>query len=554
MFLSICATSIFIWVPFIFKDFLDKIINKSNFDIQNIILGLLLVLIYLFCQIISQYLLKIVGIDIVSSIRTKVISKLLKLEKQFFDNHSSGDLGSLLTNDTSLISNLITTNIPELITAVFSITLVLISLFLLSNVLSIVLLVLIPLILLIFIPLGNILSKLSFQNQTYLGKLNQFANFITINSDFIKDNTTQKHEKEKGQFLITYLKTTSRKQAKYISIITPILSFLLMLTILIVLTVGIYLISIKNLTIGSLVAYLLLTLEVLNPVTSLGSNLTALKILKGATSRLNSLFEDKQIEYLENTASTPFIEFDNLVLQNVTFSYPFSNQFSVVQNISFSINCGESVAIVGPSGSGKSTLMNLITCKYKNYLGNIYLNNKNIQDYGLQELRSSISYVSQNNVLFTGTLKENILYGIDRDISDSEIISVSKLANFDDVIAKLSNGLLFKINAGESNLSEGEKQRLAITRALLKNSSLLLLDEVTSALDAESEQKVIDTLHKASKQKGILLIAHRLSTVKKVNKIIFLENGNITGIGSHSELFSSHPRYKKYVLTQLTNQ
>lgn len=491
-----------------------------------------------------------VGVNIVSSIRGKVINKLLKFEKQFFDNHSAGELGSLLTNDTSLIANLITSSIPELITSVLSVMLVLVSLFILSSTLSITLLILLPLTLLIFIPLGNVLAKLSLQNQIYLGELNQFSNFITINSDFIKDNTTQNHEETRGKQLIQALRDIGAKQVKYMSIITPVLSFFLMLIILIVLTLGVYLISLEKLTVGSLVAYILLTLEILNPVTSTVSNLTALKVLKSAVSRIDTVLEDNQVEDIDTYSDLPTLHFNRLELRNVSFGYPDNEGVLTLKNINFSVNCGEIVAIVGPSGSGKSTLMDLITRKYKTDYGDILLNDKVIQDYGLQEVRANISYVSQHNTLLKGTVKDNLLYGITKFVPEDEILFVSKLTNFDSVINKLDNGLQFEINAGESNLSEGEIQRLSITHALLENTSLLLLDEVKSALDAENEQKIIDTLTQLSPQKCILLTAHRLSTVKKANKIIFLENGLVTGVGTHEELFTTHSQYRKYVLTQ----
>ncbi|WP_216847196.1 ABC transporter ATP-binding protein [Lactococcus raffinolactis] len=415
--------------------------------------------------------------------------------------------------------------------------------------LSITLLFLLPLTLFIFIPLGNILAKLSFKNQSNLGKLNQFSNFITINSDFIKDNISQNFELKKGKKIVKELKEISIKEAKYMSFITPILSIILMITILVILAFGFYLTSIKKLSIGSLVAYILLTIEIINPVTSLGSNIASLKILKGSTLRIENLFKTMQIEKLK-TKIKP-IDFKMIEFNNVSFSYPSCRQKMVLKNISLQINSGETIAIVGPNGSGKSSILRLLSGKYKEYSGEILLNKKNISEYDVQDIRANTSFVSQTNILFSGTIRNNLLYGINKEIPDFEILNICKLTGLDKAISRFQNGLDFEINAGESNLSEGEKQKISITRALLKNSSLFLLDEVTSALDAESEQNIIKVLKKYSELKCTIMIAHRLSTIEKVDKIFFLENGMITGIGNHTDLFDNHDRYKQYVLYQL---
>ena len=317
---------------------------------------------------------------------------------------------------------MIITNIPELITSIFSIFLISVSLFILSIELSITLLFLLPLTLFIFIPLGNILAKLSFKNQSNLGKLNQFSNFITINSDFIKDNISQNFELKKGKKIVKELKEISIKEAKYMSFITPILSIILMITILVILAFGFYLTSIKKLSIGSLVAYILLTIEIINPVTSLGSNIASLKILKGSTLRIENLFKTMQIEKLK-TKIKP-IDFKMIEFNNVSFSYPSCRQKMVLKNISLQINSGETIAIVGPNGSGKSSILRLLSGKYKEYSGEILLNKKNISEYDVQDIRANTSFVSQTNILFSGTIRNNLLYGINKEIPDFEILNI----------------------------------------------------------------------------------------------------------------------------------
>ena len=221
----------------------------------------------------------------------------------------------------------------------------------------------------------------------------------------------------------------------------------------------------------------------------------------------------------------------------------------MLKQVSFKINKGEIIALTGPSGSGKSTIMYLIEQFYSNYSGTIEINGNNIKEYSLQSIRDQIAYIPQQNYIIPESIRNNILYPSENS-SDADIFKLSAKTNLSPVLRDFTHGLDTYIGPGGITLSEGQKQRIAITRELLKNKSLFLLDEITSALDSESEHIIQENLSDIVSDKITFIIAHRLSTIKNANKIIFLENGIITGFDSHDNLVKKHKKYAEFVKFQ----
>ncbi|TQB37727.1 ABC transporter ATP-binding protein [Enterococcus faecalis] len=314
---------------------------------------------------------------------------------------------------------------------------------------------------------------------------------------------------------------------------------------------GFYLISLKQLTTGALVAYLTLFFQIVTPIASIGESFTEFKGLIGTTERLKLLLKSNNIESLYDGRMIPNNSIQKVEFKNVNFTYPVEDNIKEksfsLKDISFKAKIGENIAFVGPSGAGKTTIFDLLECFYSIDSGDIYMNDYHYDYYNVYSIRKNISYVSQSYPLINGTILENLLYGLEENISEQEISLAAKKTNFDLVIDRMPQGFNTYIGEEGQLLSGGEKQRLALTRAFLNPTSLVLLDEVTSALDAENEYIIQESIVSLKKERIIFTIAHRLSTIQNSDKIIFLQEGKITGIGTHDELLENHKLYKKFI-------
>ena len=532
-------------VPFIFKEAVDEILKAHNFSKSTLISLLIIIIIQLVVLIISDYLLQYVGIQLVFYIRKKIVYHLNQLNKQFFDVHDSGELTSILTNDSSSMHTLITSTLPKFITSFLSIILLIFSLLVLSYKLTIVIVISLPIILISYGPFGKKLGVLSHSLQEQIGKLNSYGFYIIQNNSFIKSHSSQNFELKKGMNMLNILKDISLKRAKITAAIAPILNIISLLVILSVISYGFFLTSTHEISIGTLAAYVTLFFQIMGPIESFGSSLAEFEGLKGTSTRIQNLLNNQQIENINNGIALSKIY--SLEFKNVSFSYNKVNE--VLKQVSFKINKGEIIALTGPSGSGKSTIMYLIEQFYSDYSGTIEINGNNIKEYSLQSIRDQIAYIPQQNYIIPESIRNNILYPSENS-SDADIFKLSAKTNLSPVLRDFTHGLDTYIGPGGITLSEGQKQRIAITRELLKNKSLFLLDEITSALDSESEHIIQENLSDIVSDKITFIIAHRLSTIKNANKIIFLENGIITGFDSHDNLVKKHKKYAEFVKFQ----
>lgn len=532
-------------VPFIFKDNIDKILSAHNISKSTIISILLIIILQLVVMVFSDYLLQYTGIQVIFNIRKKVIHQLTKLNKSFFDTHDTGELASILTNDSSSVYTLVTSTFPKFITSSINILLLILSLLLLSYKLTIVLMVSLPIILFSYGPFGKRLGILSCSLQEQIGKLNSYGFSIIDNNSFIKSHSAQKFEISKGLHILNKLRKISLRKAKITAIIAPVLNLLSLIIILSVISYGFLLASNGEISIGTLVAYVTLFFQIIEPIESFGNSLAEFEGLKGTTSRIQQLLDVQETENIDDGKKLSAIL--SLEFKNVFFDY--KHEHNILKGISFKINKGEKIALIGPSGAGKSTITYLIEQFYKNYTGLIKINDRDIQDYSLNELRNQIGYISQQNYILPDNIRNNLNYP-NENISDNDILRIANQTNFLPLLKTLDKGLDTFLGSNGVIFSEGQKQRLAITRELLKDKSLFLLDEITSALDSESEHIIQETLENMLPDKITLIIAHRLSTIKNVDKIIFLEGGTITGFGSHKELLKSHKRYADFVKFQ----
>ena len=337
-------------------------------------------------------------------------------------------------------------------------------------------------------------------------------------------------------------------QAKISAIVQPISGVVMLLTIAIILGFGALEIGTGAITPGTLIAMIFYVIQLSMPLINLSTLVTDYKRAVGASQRIHEIMQEP-IEPTEalSESKDEIVEDGELSFENVDFKYDF---MKILNDVTLYIPQGKVSAFVGPSGSGKSTIFNLIERMYDIESGDIKYNHRSIYDIPLSKWRNKIGYVMQSNSMMSGSIRDNILYGINRKVTDDELIEYAKLANCHEFIMQFDEGYDTMVGERGLKLSGGQRQRIDIARSFVKNPDILLLDEATANLDSESEVKIQEALETLMEGRTTVVIAHRLSTIKKAGQIIFIDKGQVTGKGTHGELMASHEKYKNFVTSQ----
>lgn len=497
------------------------------------------------------YLLSKIGEKVIYLIRSLLWKHIIKLKMSFFDKNDSGKLMSRLTDDTKIINEFISQKLPNLLPSLVTIFGSIVMLFVMDWQMTLLTFITMPVFMIIMIPLGKMMQKISINTQTEIADFTGLLGRVLTEIRLVKTSNTESQELDNAHHNLNNIYILGLKQAKIFAILQPISSVIMLLTIAIILGFGAIRIDTGAITAGTLITMIFYVIQLSMPLMNLSSVVTDYKKAVGASYRIYEIMKEP-IELSESFEETPVQHISNgdLCFENVEFSYDTKK---ILKNISFSIPQDSVTAFVGPSGSGKSTIFNLIERMYDVTNGKITYNKKNIYDLSLINWRNKIGYVMQSNAIMSGTIRSNILYGVKRDVSKEELINYSKLANCHEFIMQLENGYDTLVGERGVNLSGGQQQRINIARNFIKKPDILLLDEATSSLDSESEKRVQQSLESLMKGRTTVIIAHRLSTIRKANKIIFLDQGKVTGEGTHDELMKNHKKYNTFVTTQNIN-
>jgi len=542
------------FIPNLLKNFIDTFSNSNSLNESILIALLTLFTLQTLTGLLASYLLSLIGLKIVANLRGITWTKIVKLPTSFFDENESGDIASRLVNDTTVIYNLVSTYFSQFINAILMIFFCGFWLFYYDWQLSLIIVIAIPLFLLFFIPLGRKLSGISKNIQGLTGTLNIGAIEMISENRLVKSFTAENLQIKKGLRNIDDLKDMGIKQAKWIATINPILNLIMMSIIISIVGYGGIKLANGELSPGTFIAFLTLIFYIMGPLANFGVFFSQLQKTKGATERISQLiYEDE--ESIDEGRILNVTE-EDIEIRNVSFQYTNQNkQQFTLQNINLTIRGGQTYAFVGPSGSGKTTLISLLERFYRPTIGEIYIGGQNIEDFSLNSWRSQIGYVSQEHSLINGTIRDNILFGLEGEPpNDKEIVDICEMAYAWEFIKDLPDGLDTKVGERGLMLSGGQRQRIAIARMFFKNPKIILLDEATANLDSKSEQKVQLAMRNITKGRTAIVIAHRLSTIINAENIIFLENGRITGQGNHEELQKNHQLYHQFCELQLQAQ
>lgn len=475
-----------------------------------------------------------------------VWEKFLKLPVSYFDKTKSGESVSRVVNDTSIIQNLITSHFPQLISGILSVAGSVIILFFLDWKLTLIMFVSLPISIAVIMPLGSRMQKISkkLQDETavFTGSIQETLSEIRLMKSF----NAESYEQQKGSRGINQLYKYGMKEAVINALLSPIMYTIMMFVIILVIGYGGLRVADGTMTIGTLVAFLLYLFQIIMPMTMFAMFFTEYNKALGATGRIIGIL-DMEDEKSGNMDSAE-LSYKTLRFNDVSFGY---DDTPVLENISFDANNNQKIAFVGPSGSGKSTIFSLIERYYSVWNGEITVDNINIEDIPLTDYRSGIGYVAQESAIVSGTIRENITYGLKTgQYNEEDIERAVKQSYTSEFINELPAGLETEVGERGVKLSGGQRQRIGIARAFLRNPKILMLDEATASLDSQSEKYVGEALNELMAGRTVLVIAHRLSTIVNSDKIYFIDSGRLTGEGTHEELMASHEMYKAFTEQQ----
>ncbi|MGC9630815.1 ABC transporter ATP-binding protein [Staphylococcus epidermidis] len=529
--------------------FTQNIVDNFSEVIKNKYYIIVFVFIFLLSSILnglSIYLLTKLGENIIYSLTNKVWNHILRLKTSFFDKNSNGELLSRIIDDTKSINSFITEIIPSFFPSIIVLFGSIFFLFMLDWETALIALISIPMYVILIIPISNVMQKLSYKTQLETAKVSGVIAHVLSKIKLVKlSNSINKEFRQTNSYLrnIYYLGV---KEGVINSIVVPLSTLIMLVSMGGVLGFGGYRVASGAISPGTLIALIFYMTQLTDPIEKISSLFTGYKKTIGASQRLSEILSEEK-ENLQNN-NLNILNSVDLSFNNVSFSYDESNH--VFTNLSFTIPKNKITAIVGPSGSGKTTILNLISRLYEIQSGSIKYGTNSIYDYSLINWRKNLGYVMQNSGVLNRTVKSNITYSLQETPCIEDIIYYSKLASTHDFIMKLPNDYNTLIGEKGINLSGGEKQRLDIARNFIKTPGILLLDEATSNLDSESEHKIQESIKNVSNDRTTIIVAHRLSTVLKADKIIFIDNGEITGMGTHAELLSRHSKYKNMIELQ----
>jgi subfamily B ATP-binding cassette protein MsbA len=542
------STSAIAWLldPAIKKLFIEK-------DQSLMIIIPLMIIVAFATKGLSLYLAKTTMISVGEEVKKKLqfdmINSLVKTDTQIIEKKHSGKFISNLTYDVTHITNLLSSAILSLFKDSLTLVGLLLVMFLQNWKLAIISIIMIPLASFCAKTLGKRVGKVATEAQQKSGFLTTYLVELFKNHKLIKIFQKENYEKERANHHLNQLKDKNKKIAIIFVRMSPVMEVLTGIMIAILIYYSGKLMAIGELDINNFFSFLAAMMLAYQPVRALSTLNMVLNQGLSAASRILPIIDQKN--NIQDKALSKNLEINNAKIEfkNLDFSYDV-DEGKTLNSINLEFLGGKMTSLVGHSGSGKSTILNLIPRFYDAQSGDILIDDQSIYESKIKSLRSEISMVSQETTLFDDTIKNNIKYA-NENATDEEISKVAKLSYCDEFITNLPDGFNTLIGENGIRLSGGEKQRLSIARAMIKKSSIILLDEATSSLDSETEAKIQEALNILTKNKTTVVIAHRLSTILNSNNIYVIDSGRVIGQGKHEDLMVKSDLYKNFYKKQI---
>ena len=494
------------------------------------------------CDYAGNYLVNWVGISAVSDLRQEVFDRVLQQDAHFFEDHTTGQIMSSIMNDIDRIQVSTSTMLADWLRQFFTALFILLTIISFNWKLSLISLLVFPVVALLTTRLGRRIRKTTRQVQDRTAGLNQILQETISGHQVVKSFGAEDFESKRFRLASARWKSGNLKYTAHQALASPIIELFGAFTILLLLYIGRQQVKHTSMTAEMFVAFVVGLVMLYEPIKRLTNIQNIFQQGLGAAQSVFS-YLDTQPDVIDAPDAKQLLRLEKSIrFRGVRFSYPATPARRVLDGIDLEVKAGEIVALVGPSGAGKTTLANLVPRFYDVTGGSIEIDGVDLRRYKLSSLREKISIVSQDTFLFNDTVFDNIAYGRP-DAKEEEVIAAAQTALADEFIRRLPEGYRTVIGERGVKLSGGQRQRLAIARALLKDAPLLILDEATSHLDSESERLVQEALTALMKKRTVLVIAHRLSTVRSANQILVLEGGAIIERGTHDKLVEARGLY-----------
>ncbi|MFF2587229.1 ABC transporter ATP-binding protein [Peribacillus butanolivorans] len=531
-------------IPQLTQYTIDKIIPEKKYDsliwVGTGILGAAIFLALL--NYFNSYIVSKVGQKAIMDLRNSMYEHIQRLDMKFFDKNRTGDLMSRLTNDVNLLQQLISSSMLQVVTDTVTFVAVAVYMLFINWKLTIVLLFTFPFMFYITRVFGKRI-RMSFRSvQSSAGDIsNQLQDSIS-GMRLIQSFTNEEFESKRFAERNHENMVANIKSVRLRSMFGPVIDLLNNIGLVAVIVFGAWQVMEGAFTVGLIVAFLAYLRLLQSPVRNFSRVISIVQQSAAAFERITEIMETQpEISDKGNAIELPSIK-KQIEFQSIDFAYDES--VPVLSNLNLTMKAGQITALVGSSGAGKSTITNLLIRFYDPQQGTIKMDGLDIRDVSLKSIRSQMGIVSQDIILFNGSIRDNIVYG-KLDATDDEITESAKAANAHDFIRAFPNGYDSQIGERGVKLSGGQKQRIAIARALLKNPQIIILDEATAALDTESEHLIQEALSRLLVSRTSIVIAHRLSTVQNADQIIVLEKGSVHEKGTHEQLLTSNGRYRQ---------
>jgi ATP-binding cassette, subfamily B, bacterial MsbA len=540
-------------VAYLLDPAIKKLFINPDQKMKFLIPGL--IVLAFFAKGSSLYLAKLLMIKVSESVRRDMqidmFKSLISADTKLIDSKHSGKFITNLTNDIGMITTLVSVAILNIFKDSLTLIGLLSVMFYQNWKLALIAIIMIPLASGAARTLGKRISKVTIQQMNTSGTFMSYLFEVFNNHRIIKIFQNENYEKKRATLVLDELKARGQKIAEIMVRASPVMEFLTGIMIAVLIYVAAILVANNELDVGKFFSFLAAMMLAYQPVRSLATiNMTIQQGLAGAKRVLPVIDEKPEVNDKENVKDLVFKK-GQIIFENVNFNY--SKEDITLKSIDLEFPGEKMTALVGQSGAGKSTILNLIPRLYNIKDGDIKIDQQSIYDCSIFSLRKGISLVSQDTTLFDDTIKNNIAYA-NLDATEEEIKEAAKHSYADEFIKKLPNKYETLIGENGVRLSGGEKQRLSIARAILKKSPVILLDEATSSLDAETENKIQKAINFLTKGRTTIVIAHRLSTILNSDKICVIDNGQVVQTGTHDELLNNSKIYKNFYEKQIKRQ